>query len=123
MPIYILLLRGTNLGSHNRMKMDRLRKSFGALGFEQVQTYIQSGNIIFSAAKLSPVVVSQQIEEKILTDFGFSVSVVTRTSVEMNVYSETKLSNGCFETVLSVRATTRNWKTVNKIYEMALECS
>jgi uncharacterized protein (DUF1697 family) len=83
MPIYISMLRGINVGGHKRIKMDQLRKSFEALGFEQVRTYIQSGNVVFKAGKLSPAALSKKIEERILRDFGFSVSVVSRTVDEM----------------------------------------
>ncbi len=51
MPIYISMLRGINVGGHKRIKMDQLRKSFEALGFEQVRTYIQSGNVVFKAGQ------------------------------------------------------------------------
>jgi uncharacterized protein (DUF1697 family) len=83
MPIYISLLRGINVGGHKKIKMDRLRASFEALGFEQVQTYIQSGNVVFKAGKVSTSGLSGKIEERILKDFGFSVSVISRTSDEM----------------------------------------
>jgi uncharacterized protein (DUF1697 family) len=83
MPIYISLLRGINVGAHKRMTMDRLRTSFEALGFEQVKTYIQSGNVIFKTTKLSPALLSERIEKRIFTDFGFPVSVVSRTADEM----------------------------------------
>lgn len=83
MPIYISMLRGINVGGHKRVKMDQLRKSFEALGFEQVQTHIQSGNVVFKAAKSSPAALSKKIEEKIIKDFGFSVSVITRTADEL----------------------------------------
>src|SRR5271165_2017791 len=83
MPIYISMLRGINVGGHKRMKMDQLRKSFEALGFEQVQTYIQSGNVVFKTRKLSPAALSKRIEKKILGDFGFSVCVISRSSEEM----------------------------------------
>jgi len=83
MPIYISLLRGINVGAHKRIKMDQLRASFEALGLDQVQTYIQSGNVIFKTSKLSAPVLSKQIEKRILSDFGFPVSVVSRTVDEM----------------------------------------
>ena len=83
MPIYISMLRGINVGGHKRIKMDQLRKSFEALGFEQVKTYIQSGNVVFKAGKSSPAALSKKIEERILKDFGFPVSVMSRTADEM----------------------------------------
>ena len=83
MPTYISMLRGINVGGHKLVKMEKLRKSFEALGFEQVKTYIQSGNVVFSAGKLSTAALSSKIEAKILRDFGFSVSVISRTQDEM----------------------------------------
>jgi len=83
MPIYIAMLRGINVGGNKRIKMDRLRESFAALGFEQVQTYIQSGNVVFKAAKFAPAALSRKIEARILKDFGFPVLVISRTHAEM----------------------------------------
>jgi uncharacterized protein (DUF1697 family) len=61
MPIYVAMLRGINIGPHKRIKMDELRKSFEALGFERVKTYIQSGNIVFKAGKGSSVALGEKI--------------------------------------------------------------
>ena len=83
MPIYVSMLRGINVGGHKRIKMEELRESFEALGFEQVKTYIQSGNVVFKGGKLSPSTLSKRIEERILSDFGFPVSVISRSSDEM----------------------------------------
>src|SRR5271170_733820 len=83
MPIYISMLRGINVGGHKRIKMDQLRTSFEALGFEQVKTYIQSGNVVFKTGKVSTSRLLKRIEERILSDFGFPVSVIARTSDEM----------------------------------------
>jgi uncharacterized protein (DUF1697 family) len=77
------MLRGINVGAHKRIKMDQLRTSFETLGFEQVRTYIQSGNVIFKTTKLSPALLSKRIEDRILSDFGFPVSVISRTANEM----------------------------------------
>jgi uncharacterized protein (DUF1697 family) len=85
---YVSLLRGINVGGHKRIKMDQLRKSLETLGFEQVKTYIQSGNIVFRTEKASPKVLSSKIQEKILTDFGFPVSVVCRTAQELKAAVE-----------------------------------
>src|ERR1700730_14284856 len=83
MPTYISMLRGINVGGHKRIKMDQLRASFEALGFDQVKTYIQSGNVVFKTTKLSPAALSKRIEERILSDFGFPVSVISRSKDEM----------------------------------------
>jgi uncharacterized protein (DUF1697 family) len=83
MPIYISMLRGINVGGHHRIKMDQLRTSLEALGLAQVKTYIQSGNVVFKAAKISPAALSKKIENQILAQFGFSVSVISRTAEEI----------------------------------------
>src|SRR6266404_6099868 len=84
MPVYISMLRGINVGANKRMKMEKLRASCEALGFEEVRTYIQSGNLIFKAAKASPAALSKRIEECIVSNFGFSVAVISRSREEMN---------------------------------------
>jgi uncharacterized protein (DUF1697 family) len=88
MLTYVSMLRGINVGPHKRIKMDDLRKSFEALGFEQVQTYIQSGNVVFRTKKTPTSVLSKRIEEKIISDFGFPVSVISRSSDEMSAAME-----------------------------------
>jgi uncharacterized protein (DUF1697 family) len=83
MTTYIALLRGINVGANKRMKMDKLRSTCQSLGFEDVKTYIQSGNIVFRAAKLSGAALVKKLGECIVRDFGFSADVITRTQEEM----------------------------------------
>lgn len=83
MPIYIAMLRGINVGAHKRMKMEKLRASCEALGCQQVKTYIQSGNVVLQAEKLSASSLTRKIEERILADFGFSSDVILRSREEM----------------------------------------
>lgn len=180
MPTYVALLRGINLGPSKRVKMDALRKSFESLGLKNVQTYIQSGNVIFKARKTSSAALRKKIEERIIKEFGFSALTILRSQeelgkvVEMNPFkqhgasperlhviflSETPdaaflkqlegltkapdescclgqeiylhLPNGFaqssmihnpLERKLLTRATTRNWRTVNNVYQMCLDC-
>jgi len=83
MPVYIALLRGINVGPHKRMKMEKLRASCEALGCQQVKTYIQSGNVVLQAAKLSASSLAKRIQERIVADFGFASDVILRTREEM----------------------------------------
>jgi uncharacterized protein (DUF1697 family) len=181
MTTYSSMLRGINVGGHKRIKMDQLRTSFEALGFEQVKTYIQSGNVVFQGGKLSTAALSRKIEAKILSDFGFPVSVISRTKDEMekaiqsnpflkergidltklhvtflseapapaalkkmqaliaapdqsrcggreiyfylpNGVSQSSLWKTPWERTLSVVTTMRNWRTVNSLYQMCLDC-
>jgi len=82
MSVYIALLRGINIGPHKRLKMERLRNSFEELGFRQVKTYIQSGNVVF-AGNGPRASLCKKIEEGLERDFGFSVPVMLRTREEM----------------------------------------
>lgn len=77
------MLRGINVSGHKTIKMARLRASFEELGFSDVETYIQSGNVIFRAGQESAASLSKQIGGKILSDFSFSVPVLVKTANEM----------------------------------------
>jgi uncharacterized protein (DUF1697 family) len=83
MQVYVALLRGINLGGHKKIKMDELRASLSAMGFAEVKTYIQSGNVVFKAAKISDKALSSKIEATILSKFGHSISVIIRTAEEI----------------------------------------
>ena len=83
MPTYVAMLRGINVGPSKIVKMERLRASFEALGFDAIRTYVQSGNVIFESEQKSPTELSNKIEEKIQRDFGFRVPVLVKTSKEM----------------------------------------
>ena len=78
----ISMLRGVNLGPHNRVKMDELRALYASLGFLDVQTYVQSGNVIFRSDKAESAVV-RKIEDAIERKCGFRCDVVVRTAAEM----------------------------------------
>jgi uncharacterized protein (DUF1697 family) len=81
MTVYIALLRGINVGGHNIIKMQELKSLFTNIGLEHVQTYIQSGNVLFQSYE-SPVQLRQRIEKGIHNVFGFSVTVILRTAAE-----------------------------------------
>jgi uncharacterized protein (DUF1697 family) len=175
---YIALLRGINLGGYRIVKMDQLRKTFEELGFADVKTYIQSGNVVFKAPAQTPAKLAKRIEGRVLHQFGFPVAVVVKTAAEIgevirnnpllqekgidparlhvtflacapdnsalktldaaeaapdqfhcsdqavylhcpNGYHATKLGNNVLEKMLKVGTTTRNWNTVNKLWEMS----
>ncbi|MEM7677799.1 MAG: DUF1697 domain-containing protein [Myxococcota bacterium] len=77
------LLRGINVGGKNKLPMKDLAAMFGDAGCWDVQTYIQSGNVVFRAkqalARRIPSLIAQSIEE----GFGFSVPVVLRPGDEL----------------------------------------
>lgn len=188
MQAYIALLRGVNVGG-NTLKMQRLRTLGEELGFQNVRTYVQSGNLLFESGTSAAACV-QMLEEKLIGHTRLPVSVIVRTPAELkkvlrnnpypdavsrgdaegeskkptapfklyvaflaaaphkggckklnelrfgadqfhvagkeiylryaNGHGNSKMTNNLFEKVLGVRATTRNWNTVNKLYELAM---
>ena len=82
MPVIVSLLRGVNVGGHNKIKMEALRGLYETLGLKEVATFIQSGNVIFRAEEKALAGLAQRIESAIEADFGFRPSVVLRTHAE-----------------------------------------
>ncbi|WP_330372803.1 DUF1697 domain-containing protein [Lacrimispora celerecrescens] len=82
MTIYTALLRGINVGGKNKIKMAELRQLLEEAGLTRVETYIQSGNVIFEAED-GEEKLKEKIENKIREKFGLSVSVILRTSGQL----------------------------------------
>jgi len=176
MKTYIALLRGINVSGHKIIKMEQLRSVLAALNFQNVTTYIQSGNILFQSFISDTAEIENQIADCIASHFGFQVPVVvvaledlekvflnnpfpnlvdpvqpyvaflsevpTQDSIEnlmkvdfkgdtfiarekalylhyANSVANTKLTNVVIENKLKVKATSRNWKTVQNLLELA----
>jgi len=174
---YVALLRGINVSGHKLIKMDRLRASCEALGWVNVRTYLQSGNIVFATTEKSPLALAATLQKQILREFGFEVPTIILTIKDIDLtlkgnpfltengidpatlhvtflsarpdaaalrklkvvpaqpdrfhavgkliylhcpqgYGRTKLSNQALERILSVSATTRNWKTLSELARM-----
>ena len=77
------MLRGINVSGHNCVKMEDLRAFFATLGFARVETYVQSGNVVFMSASKSTANLAKSIEQRMAHNFGFSVPVLLRTADEM----------------------------------------
>jgi uncharacterized protein (DUF1697 family) len=82
-PRYVALLRSVNIGGYGRMAMSDLRQTFGSLGYEDVVTYIQSGNVLFSTAARSEDAIVEAIEQRIAHDFGDAPAVLLRTVTDL----------------------------------------
>jgi uncharacterized protein (DUF1697 family) len=83
MPVIISMLRGVNLGGHNKIKMDALRALYESLGLRDPQTYVQSGNVVFRTDKRDLVALAKRIEEAIERGFGFRPAVILRTTSDL----------------------------------------
>jgi len=174
---YISILRGINVSGQKKIKMSDLKSLCESLGFENVTTYIQSGNVIFDSASKDSADLKAKIERAIKVEYAFQVPVVMRTHKNFaniinncpyhpitdatkvlvtflsevpdksrlnrliecvvepeklvvngaeayvycpNGYGNSKLSNAFLEKKLGVEATTRNWKSVSKLYELSM---
>jgi uncharacterized protein (DUF1697 family) len=173
----LTILRGINVGGKKLIPMAELKVLYTELGFKNVNTYIQSGNVVFETDNADIAEIKNLIESKIAENYNFNVPVIIRTAQEIEAvlkdnpflkqmyiekdrlhitflaempapehvekmsdqkfhperfivhkqevylycphgYGNTKLNNNYFESKLKVTATTRNWKTVNKLAEM-----
>lgn len=176
MTKYVSILRGINVGGHRKILMKDLKALYVKLGFTQVVSYIQSGNVLFESKNTSISEMETKITEAIKKQFGFDVPVLVRKVSEFEdavtlspyysehcdieslyftflsakpsqsdidalnqvdfgddefeildgvvhakivpPYHKSKLSNQIIEKKLNCSATTRNWKTVNKLIEL-----
>lgn len=177
---FVSLLRGINVSGQKKIKMAELKSLYEQQGFQNIVTYIQSGNIVFDASAKNKVDLKTAIEKAIEDKYKFHVSVEIRTNKEIenifkncpfdsidlvtegskvlvtflsskpqdakasyiqnfvlapeklvvkgtevylfcpNGYGKSKLSNTFIEHKLGVEATTRNWKSVRKLYELSM---
>lgn len=83
MPVFISLLKGVNLAGHRKVKMEDLRALYESLGFENVQTYINSGNVIFRTSSRNAGKLRSRIEDAIEHACGFRTQVMLRTPAEV----------------------------------------
>jgi uncharacterized protein (DUF1697 family) len=83
MTIYISMLRGINVGGHKKIKMDTLKQLYVELGYTNVQTYIQSGNVIFRTQDTDTLNLAKSIAKQILEVTGLEVPVLVLELDEM----------------------------------------
>lgn len=177
MKTYISLLRGINVSGQNKIKMIDLIQVYENVGFNQVKTYIQSGNVVFQSNN-SAIDAERTIRDNIEMNIGYKVPVMVISKEELdttialnpfirsgisdikslhltrlgdkpeidkikdisafkdgenqfriegeniylycpNGYGKVKINNTFFEKKLNILATTRNWKTILALAEMA----
>lgn len=82
---YVALLRGINVGGKNKISMNELSELFAAAGCTDVETYIQSGNVVFAAKAAALKGMPTTISSAILQRFGYTVPVVVRSAAGMAV--------------------------------------
>lgn len=82
MAVFIALLRGINVGGKNRIKMAELKQRLAASGLIRVETYIQSGNVLFEAAAQAETL-RRKLEDELEQNFGIATPVILRTAGEL----------------------------------------
>lgn len=80
---YAAFLRGINVGGNTKISMEPLRAMFESLGFGNVRSYINSGNVVFDAKKAANEKLESKIEKSIAAEFGMDVSVMVRAIGEI----------------------------------------
>lgn len=80
---HIVLLRGINVGAHNRIAMADLRELLTGLGYTAVRTLLNSGNAVVTAATDDPAAVAGEIRDAIGTTFGLSIGTVVRSRAQI----------------------------------------
>ena len=102
MNTYIILLKGINVGGHKKVPMAELRELLTKSGFNNVQTYIQSGNVILQSNIKEVTVIESNIEKVILDYFGFEVLVLVKKRIDLqrifdnSPFEETKKKTSYF---------------------------
>jgi uncharacterized protein (DUF1697 family) len=83
MAVIIAMLRGVNVGGHNKIKMDALRALCESLKLRDACTHVQSGNVVFRTEERDLAVLTKRLENGIERRFGFRPAVIVRTSSEL----------------------------------------
>ncbi|MCW2960312.1 MAG: uncharacterized protein JWM90_699 [Thermoleophilia bacterium] len=82
MTRYLALLRGINLGANRRVAMARLRELLGEVGYVDVATHLQSGNVLLGSTR-SASAVAKDLAQRIEAEWGFAVPVIVRTEAQL----------------------------------------
>jgi len=95
---YVALLRGINVGGNTMIKMSDLKASFESLGFKNVVSYINSGNLAFDATKAAESKLASKIEKEISTEFSLKVQVMIREQRAIRDVLDNNPFEGKYET-------------------------
>lgn len=94
---YVAFLRGINVGGKNKVKMETLREVCAAVGFQNVKTYINSGNVIFETKKTGDKKLAEKLSAAIEKEFGLKIKVMVRSLAEIEEIVKNNPFDGQFE--------------------------
>jgi len=80
---FVALLRGINVSGQKKIKMSDLKILFEDLSFTNVETYIQSGNVLFNSSTINKKIIRDKIEKGIVGKFNYQVQVIVKTPDEL----------------------------------------
>lgn len=80
---YVAFLRGINVGGHKIIKMEDLSKILESLGFKNVKTYIQSGNVLFDTSEKATNSLEKKIKAELNDKLGYEVEILLQTMVQI----------------------------------------
>jgi uncharacterized protein (DUF1697 family) len=123
MNVYVALLRGINVGGHNKVPMNDLRSLFAELGCQESITYIQSGNIVFKAEAKDQSSIEKAIKQRIREKFSVNIEVIVKSKEELSKilnetpFKETNFIAGekIYLTIFSKRPLNDSIKKLNKV--------
>lgn len=93
MQHYVALFRGINVGGSKKIEMKKLRSTFEQLGFKKVQTYINSGNILFSTTLRKNTELETLIKKSIAKEYSMTIPVLARSSSAIKMLVEKTLKD------------------------------
>ncbi|WP_028284268.1 DUF1697 domain-containing protein [Olleya marilimosa] len=85
METLFVFLRGINVGGHNKIAMQDLRQMLTDLGFKDVKTHIQTGNIVLKTQLNDKIAIATKIEQSILESFGLNIPTLVKTKVDLDL--------------------------------------
>jgi uncharacterized protein (DUF1697 family) len=83
MSTFVSMLRGINVGAQKRLRMETLRDIYKELGFRNIRTYVQSGNVVFESTEQDQSALVKRIEKQIAQTCGFPVEVFMRQAQDI----------------------------------------
>jgi len=134
MQSYIAILKGINVGGHKKIMMADLREILSDIAcFGEIKTYIQSGNIVFSASEENTDILENLIQEKIANHNGFQVSTIVLSKerltcvIDNNPYAkeDIKRLHCCFlktEPILEHRQKLENFDASPDAFKVEKNC-
>lgn len=83
MTLMVALVRGINVGGHSKVTMTRLREIATSCGLDNVKSYIQSGNLVFSDTVRTPLRIADSLADGLVDSVGIAATVMVRTKPEL----------------------------------------